>query len=98
MNKKTPEYQIEMQNRRGRRLAPVPYIPLCDNLPEPKLIGWYNLATGLILTANFNPSLGGSSTKPNLAHNRRVRALDDRVKLAVKEVAASAEAEAPAES
>ena len=99
--KRTPQHRAEMAKRKNLRRNPTPYIPLFDYFtgePDPKLIGYYNFATGVILTENFTPSLGGSKTRPNLAHDRRVRALDDRVKVAQKEVAARESAEAPAES
>ena len=78
---------------------PPPYIPLYDEFTgsEPKLIGWYNFATGVILTEHFNPSLGGSKSKPNLSHDRRARALDARVKAAQEEVAARESVEATAD-
>ncbi len=101
MNKHAPTHRAEMARRQIRRSQPTPYIPLVDNFtgqPEPKLIGWYNFSTGVILTARFTPSLGGSSSKPNLSHNRRVRALDARVKAAQEEVAARESVEATAES
>ena len=101
MNKHAPEHRQEMLRREMRHRQPTPYIPLVDNFtgqPEPKLIGWYNFATGVILTANFNPSLGGSKSKPNLSHDRRARALDARVKAAQEEVAARESVEATVES
>lgn len=97
--KRTEAHRTEMQQRKlRRRNSQTPYIPLFDRfrgagVPE-LLIGWYNFATGVILTPNFNPSLGGSKERPNLAHDRRVRALDDRVRDAQKEVAARDAAEA----
>lgn len=85
MNKKTYQYRVEMKKRKRRRRNPTPYTPLedrCTGQPIPQLIGWYNFATGVILTPNFTPSLGGSEQKPNRAHDRRVRALDLRIKAA----------------
>lgn len=97
---KSPQHRIEMAQRRARRQQ-VSLIPLFDEFsgqPEAPLIGWYNLNAGVIYTPNFTPSFGGSKARPNRSHDRRVSALNARVKLAVEEVSASVEAEAPAES
>ena len=97
---KSPQHRIEMAQRRARRQQ-ASLIPLYDEYtgqPEAPLIGWYNLNAGIIYTPDFTPSFGGIKGKPNSSHDRRVRALDNHVKLAVEEVSASVEAEAPAES
>lgn len=97
---KSPEHRIEMAQRRARREQPM-CLALYDEYsgqPDPPLIGWYNLRTGVIYTPDFTPSLGGSKAKPNKAHDARVLSLNNRVKLAAEEVSASVDAEAPAES
>jgi len=97
---KSPEHRIEMAQRRARRQRPS-CIALFDEYtgqPEAPLIGWFNLSTGVLLTENFTPSTGGTKSQPILSHDRRIRALNNRIKLAVEEVSASVEAEAPTES
>jgi hypothetical protein len=97
---KSPQHRIEMAQRRARRQQ-ASLIPLYDEYtgqPVAPLIGWYNLNAGIIYTPDFTPSFGGMKGKPNKAHDARVLALNNRVKLAVEEVATSVDAEAPAES
>lgn len=94
---KSPEHRIEMTQRRSRRQQPS-CIALYDEYtgqPEAPLIGWCNLSTGALMTESFTPSIAGLKSRPNISHDRRVRALNNRIKLAVEEVSASVEAEAP---